>query len=379
MDPPKRLRRSTRIRIMHAQRQEAMEADKQEEVYEKDVYNPDLEPPEEPDPTTATVDELQKRIRVAVDPTENRFDVLTNGDLTGSSLAPEYKKLWDVIRTAEDRPFAIITMISRLNTLYVSFTHGRFAYQDWLFVNRIRTAYPSHILKEMRISHIANLLFWRGGAMAGHRQAVYGHWKFPVTVLLARWINMIVQAVLETVKYIGPLSTIRIGTIVVYQEEIHLLRTKTLPLFLVDNVLRIRRGTAIYPSLQQEPVLIQIPASATPPYSYDVVLSILLNSALAIAWAGGYEAPVLMIHFRNVLMPKFATKAHHQAVKRIEQYVVLNRAWTRTWRRVWESWGVRYQRREHLRRMEEEVRRPREQRGEVFSLTRPIKKNQQHQ
>lgn len=380
MDAPPTVRRSSRLEGQHARQQNAMEIDREEgEGDEKEVYNPNLEPTEEPDPDTLTLDELKKRVRVAVDPFEDQLDIWTNSDLTthedGSAVsAPEYSQLRSMMQHIGSRykPHTIAAVIRHIANLRIALENRRFVYQNWLFVHLVKKTYRKQDLGVMNIQSAVQLLYWEGGAMVGHRQAIWGHWVFVHRILFWAWerdfhhLVALLANLDEKVVWFYGVRDIRVN-----HEIVRYLIQHAIP-YLVDKVQQVRRETAIYQSLQQKPVLIPIPASARPPYSYSVVLSVLLNCFLVQEWMG-FISGIGFLQIQKLLWKKFKNKQHKAARKRIWQYNTINSAWRETWRLVSLRWRVFYQRKQREQEEREQERRKQQERREVFSLIRPIK------
>jgi len=381
MDLPPKARRSRRLARQHARRQQAIEIDKEKEERKDAVYDPALAPPEEPDPATLTIEELRKRIRVAVDPTEENFDPAMNGDILGvmGVSNPLYRNLQVALRQAswrgrldQDTFFALLYRISRL---YRTFLNGRLMPEDWLLVESIFTYYKEGYfgLEETQSYKVVEQLFWEGGVQAAHRQAAWGHWRFVNMDVLPQWASEFSEIVYESVTYTNRPSPNPIQ-LNVDHERVQYVVKHAIPFF-VDKVLRVRQGTAIYPSLQERPVLIQIPPLAKIPYDYDVVLSVLFNCRLVLAWAGNDSGKFFMSTIVRELIIRFKKNAHRQAITRIEQYIELNLAWRKTWNPVREFWRIKFRGHQVQQAKLEEIRRRRRQkRGEALNIIRPIQK-----
>jgi hypothetical protein len=320
------------------------------------------------DPKTASIDELKKRVRVCTTPFEN--DVRYNSDIHPHNLGPHID-IFQGNQLLQNSIENTQRLIARLAMLERAADNQFFNYMDFNMTRRIADYFETEPKSEARTKYLALAqdLLDVGGVIAARRQALWGHWGFVKWGVFVRWQRSIHSSSDQEKRWnrFVTRSSSRDERLLVVNDLI-LLHHRTEQM--IQMVLSVQRGTAIYPELQQRPFQfpIDLVKARQARYGIDLVTAqaIRLNRHLVEAWMG-----VGPRYLRtNDITRGSGRTLFAKAERKMRKYVKKTKAWRELWERVQTWYWLHFTR---LRRRPRE-QAPQKPRPGEFTLVRPYEK-----
>lgn len=261
-------------------------------------------------------------------PTEDP-NPLTNSDIDPTTMDVDRA----YIRAKAQDPEGYEFRQGYVQKLWAKLRTGDFTYRDWNLAVELHELAAYHETESW-------LMIWRGGALAGHRQAMAGHWKFPERVSWV-WYGYIESFVDEIVHDVDDWGQERI--FLTGERYYDTLRVSLRNLVYTTNLAvkygkRMREGTAIHAKLQDPPKQLTLTAQDFPDLHGNIsmkdVISILVNAWLVMAWLFDFGARYTARRL-NGIVSVFGTEDQKAAMVVVASYLELNRWWDATWEPEW--------------------------------------------